>query len=205
MRSKFSRWGMTVLTMVSVATVVLLVTGWGSAMASSVSSVLVANTASNPAQVHEAGTANVHVTNTTAMPVNAQNLNTDTSGNLKVAQQGTADVNVTNSSLSVTPQAPITGGGSAVSGSTQLTTTSQIQLALPDATEVASALQIHMSPEIGNITLLDGGNVVAAFYGPAANAPSDIDLALTRPIQFDTAVCLSHGAGSCSLGWIGNN
>lgn len=81
---KFRRWGLSVLTMASVAAMVLLVTGWGSAMASSVSSVIVANTASNPAQVHEAGTANVHVTNT------------DANGNIKVAEQGTPSVNVQN-------------------------------------------------------------------------------------------------------------
>lgn len=94
--SKFRSWGLTVVTMASVATVVLLVTGWGSALAANVSSVIVANTPSSPAQVHEAGTANVNVTNTTAIPVNAKNLTTDGSGNLKVAEQGTPNVNVTN-------------------------------------------------------------------------------------------------------------
>jgi guanyl-specific ribonuclease Sa len=96
MRSNVLRWGLSALTMASLATVLLLVTGWGSAVAASVSSVLVTNSASNPAQVHEAGTANVNVTNTTAMPVNAKNLNTDTNGNLKVAEQGTPTVHVNN-------------------------------------------------------------------------------------------------------------
>jgi hypothetical protein len=45
--------------MVSVATVVLLVTGWGSALAANVGSVFVTNTASNPVPVHQQGTADV--------------------------------------------------------------------------------------------------------------------------------------------------
>ena len=89
--SKLRRWGLTVVTMVSVATVVLLVTGWGSAVAASVSSVIVANPASNP--------ANVKVTNTT--PLSVQESNTDTNGNIKVHEQGTANVNVTNTSVPV--------------------------------------------------------------------------------------------------------
>jgi hypothetical protein len=62
--SRLGRWGATVVTMVSVATVVLLVTGWGSAVAANVSSVFVTNTASNPVPVHEQGTANVAITGT---------------------------------------------------------------------------------------------------------------------------------------------
>lgn len=105
MRSKFRRWGLSALTMVSVATVVLLVTGWGSAVAASVQSVIVANTANNPVpvsvgslhtdtngnlKVAEQGTPTVHVDNT------------DGNGNVKVHEQGTANVNVTNNSLAVT-------------------------------------------------------------------------------------------------------
>jgi hypothetical protein len=84
------RWGVTVVTMVSVATVVLLLTGWGSAVAANVSSVLVTNTASNPVPVHEQGTASVKVTNTT--PVAVDETNTDANGDLKVHEQGTASV-----------------------------------------------------------------------------------------------------------------
>lgn len=67
--SRLGRWCATVVTMVSVATVVLLVTGWGSALAANVSSVLVANKPSNPVPVQEQGTADVNVTNTTPMSV----------------------------------------------------------------------------------------------------------------------------------------
>jgi hypothetical protein len=76
--------------MVSVATVVLLVTGWGSAVAANVSSVFVTNTASNPVPVHEQGTGKVQVTNTTPLPVSETN--TDGNGNIKVHEQGTANV-----------------------------------------------------------------------------------------------------------------
>jgi len=62
--NRFRKWGLSVLTMVSVATAVLLVTGWGSALASSVGSlnatqVLVTNTTTNPAYVKETGTVPV--------------------------------------------------------------------------------------------------------------------------------------------------
>jgi hypothetical protein len=88
--SRLGRWGVTVVTMVSVATVVLLITGWGSALAANVTSVLVTNTASNPVPVHQQGTANVNVTNTT--PVSVNEINTDANGNIKVHEQGTANV-----------------------------------------------------------------------------------------------------------------
>lgn len=94
MRSRLPKWGLTVLTMASVATVVLLVTGWGSAVAAPIASVFVANTSSNPVPVQQQGTADVNVTNTTPLPVH--DTNTDASGNLKVHEQGTANVNVTN-------------------------------------------------------------------------------------------------------------
>ena len=67
--NRLGRWAVTVVTMVSVATVVLLVTGWGSALAANVSSVLVANGPSNPVPVQQQGTADVNITNTTPMSV----------------------------------------------------------------------------------------------------------------------------------------
>jgi uncharacterized protein (DUF58 family) len=86
--SKLTRWGLSVLTMASVATAVLFATGWQSALASSVSSVFVTNTSNNPVPVNGAvtvsGTPTVHVNNT------------DGSGNLKVAEQGTPTVHVNN-------------------------------------------------------------------------------------------------------------
>jgi hypothetical protein len=76
--------------MASVAAALLLVTGWGSAVASSVSSVFVTNTSSNPVPVN--GTVTVSGTPS----VNVGNLHTDTNGNLKVAEQGTPTVHVNN-------------------------------------------------------------------------------------------------------------
>jgi hypothetical protein len=67
--SRLGRWGLTVVTMVSVATVVLLVTGWGSALASSASLVLVANRPSNPVPVQQQGTADVNVANSAPLSV----------------------------------------------------------------------------------------------------------------------------------------
>ncbi len=80
---------MTVVTMVSVATVALLITGWGSALAANVSSVFVTNTASNSVPVQQQGTASVNITNT-SVPVHDTNV--DSNGNLKVHEQGTANV-----------------------------------------------------------------------------------------------------------------
>jgi hypothetical protein len=87
---RLGRWGLTVVTMVSVVTLALLLTGWGSAIAANVSSVFVTNTAASPVPVHQQGTANVNVTNTTPMPVSETN--TDANGNIEVHEQGTANV-----------------------------------------------------------------------------------------------------------------
>jgi hypothetical protein len=74
---------------------VLLVSGWGSAVASSVSSVFVTNTSANPVPVN--GTVAV----TSGSPLGVREANTDANGNVKVHEQGTASVNVTNSTLHV--------------------------------------------------------------------------------------------------------
>jgi hypothetical protein len=62
-------------------TIILLATGWGSAVAAQISSVIVTNDAAH------------------AVPVRDQN--TDANGNIKVHEQGTASVNVTNTTLAV--------------------------------------------------------------------------------------------------------
>jgi len=103
--NKFLRWGVSVLTMMSVAVVVLLVTGWGSAIASNVGSVLVANTASNPVPVTPTGTVPVHEQGT----ANVAEQNLDANGNIKVHEQGTANVNVTN-----TPSVGLAASGNTV-------------------------------------------------------------------------------------------
>lgn len=90
MRSKLTRWGLSVVTMASVATAVLFATGWQSALAAQVSSVFLTNTSSNPVPV--SGTVTVSGTPS----VNVGNLPTDTNGNLKVAEQGTPTVHVNN-------------------------------------------------------------------------------------------------------------
>jgi hypothetical protein len=66
---RLRRYGFTLIATTSLVTIVLLVTGWGSAMAGQVSGVLVTNTNANPVPVqavgtlpvHEQGTANVAV------------------------------------------------------------------------------------------------------------------------------------------------
>ena len=68
---KLRRYGLTVVTVGSVVTVVLLVTGWGTAAAAQITSVFVTNNAANPVPVRQQGTANVNVTNAT-VPVHEQ-------------------------------------------------------------------------------------------------------------------------------------
>lgn len=62
---------MTLVATLSLVTIVLLVTGWGSAAADNVASVIVANTTSKPVPVQE--------------------VNTDANRNIKVHEQGTAN------------------------------------------------------------------------------------------------------------------
>ena len=104
-------WVATVATTLSVATVVLLVTGWGSAVAANVGSVFVANQASNPVPVRQQGISDVKVTNAAAMPV--EETNTDGNGNIKVHEQGTANV-----SQSGTWNVGVTGTPTVKSGDT---------------------------------------------------------------------------------------
>ncbi len=74
---------MTLVATTSLVTIVLLVTGWGSAVAAQVTSVLVTNTASQPVPVQAVGT-------------------------VPVDEQGTASVNVTNTSVPVHEQGTAT-------------------------------------------------------------------------------------------------
>jgi hypothetical protein len=68
------RYGVTLAMTTSLVTIVLLVTGWGSAMAAQITNVLVSNTSANPVPVqavgtlpvHEQGTANVAVSGVVA-------------------------------------------------------------------------------------------------------------------------------------------
>jgi hypothetical protein len=169
----------------SVATLVLLVTGWGSALASSLSTaVIVANPATNPAKVHEQGIAKVAVQNA------------DASGNIKVHEQGTANVNVTNGSLPVTPPAPVTAGGGHYFCDAGASCTS--------ATITASELQINFTSTADEVVLYNGGSKVAEFLGPGSvfNAPNSIVVPLTRPISFDSAQCIGEVSDTCWVSWI---
>jgi hypothetical protein len=67
--------------------VILLATGWGTAVAAQITSVLVTNDAAHPVPVQEQ--------------------RADAQGNVRVHEQGTADVNVTNASLPVHEQGTV--------------------------------------------------------------------------------------------------
>ena len=186
MKSKLTRWGLTVVTMVSVATVVLLVTGWGSAAASATMNVIVGNTASNPVPVHET--------------------NTDASGNIKVHEQGTASVNVTNTSVPVrgnltVSQSPITGGGGRVVGCFG----DEIECDTPSEV-TATALEIDMGPTITSCSLATAdGTVVADFNGPAFGGRAHIAVPLSRPISFEKVEPSGGNADTCSVSWVGDS
>jgi hypothetical protein len=149
-------------------------------------SVTVNNTTTNPVPVD--------VTNT-SLAVREQNL--DGSGNVKVHEQGTANVNVTNSSLTVAPPAPITGGGL------------DLSIGCPaafglGASVVASALTFHLGAGVANVELRTGTSSIAYWaVGPAFGGPADVNLALDRPISFDTIECT--GSGTLAGGTVGNS
>lgn len=171
--SKFRRWGLSALTMASVATLVLLVTGWGSAMAASVSSVIVANPASNPAQVH--------VTNT------------DANGNVKVAEQGTPNVNVQNF-----PSSQTVSGSVSVSNFPDAPTTSQIA---GDETLVSAGTSAILVPPTDvsryrEVTLYLGTPTVK---GGAGADVSCVVLTGTAPLQFLLDRFSATGVGTIAI------
>lgn len=121
----------------------------------------------------------------------------DANGNVKIHEQGTANVNVTNSSLSIAPRSAVTSGSFSLS------------MGCPQTADgfdtTASALSIHMTDGVAYLALhhtSDSGLPPAQFYGPANDGNSSIDLALERPIRFDSVSC--SGSGSVSVGTVGN-
>ena len=133
--------------------------------------------------------APVTIVNTVANPV-------PVAGTMKVAgevlaqQSGTWSVEVSNfpEPSEVTP---IRGGGqsdfmaSGASHSYGLKT-------------VASGISIQFSNGARDVIFRNGGQIVARFPGP-----STVNLALSRPLEFDAIECGGSG-GVCDVGWIGN-
>jgi len=140
---------------------------------------------------------NVIVKNTPAQAVPVREQNLDGSGDVKVHEQGTANVNVTNGSLTVATAAPITGGAI------------NVGIPCPSAfalggSVVASALTFHLGAGVTNVVLRTGTSLVAYWaVGPGLGGPADIDLALDRPISFDTIECT--GSGTLAGGIVGNS
>lgn len=122
----------------------------------------------------------------------------DGNGNVKVHEQGTANVNVANAALPVVPTPPpVTGGGddrSLNAGNDQVPF---------DPPAMASALTITLLGDVAAFVIKYKGNTVAAFWGPTYGGHSSYDLALTRPIEFDSMTCATGPTGTCSVGWIG--
>src|SRR5262245_60158704 len=150
-------------------------------------------------KVHEQGTADVNVTNAT-VPVheqgtaNTREQNTDGDGNIKVHEQGTAKVHVANERLSVvTPSISADGGERGGDCSTSFDF---------DYPQTATALSIHMDSGVQAINFKSGPYYPAPFLGPASDGNASIELALTRPVEFDRIECV--GTGSYSVSWIGN-
>jgi len=185
-------------------TIIMLVTGWGSAVAANVSSVFVTNTASNPVPVTPTGTVPVHEQGT----AKTKEQNVDADGNVKVHEQGTANVNVTNSSLAVTPQAPITDGGGSTGCSGAFPAGNVCDFG---GTETASVLSIHMTDGVGQLQLGDGHaitgliHVAASFEGPNGGGNSTIIVALPRPVSFQAIWCSGSSGDFCSVSWVGDS
>ena len=176
----------------------LTATGWGSAVADSISKVFVTNDPAHPVpvqeqrtdasgniKVHEQGTANANVTNDSAHPV-------------PVHEQGTANVNVTNS-LSVGSQEPITAGSGSVDLVSAGNTVNFGQAGI--ATEV----QLHMTSDVAGVFFLYGTDHPATFLGPSSGAQADIVVPLSRPIKFDGLQCIGDGTGRCDIAWVGGS
>ena len=157
--------GRDLLTMVPVAAVVLLVTGWGSAVAASVTSVLVTNTASHPVPVRQLGTANVNLTNTTAIPVHEANA--DANGNIKVHEQGTAKV-----AESGTWNVGITGTPAVKSGDTTTV------LGEGGNVDVSPGQQFVLNPNNTDVSAYREVTVYLSFVGGEFNSNTDL-VALT--------------------------
>jgi hypothetical protein len=145
-------------------------------------------------KVHEQGTAAVHEQGTAAVNV--------TNASVPVHEQGTADVNVTNSSLSVAPPAPITDGGNfQIVGGGQTTTLAGVA--------TATALAIHLTSGVHELVLSLGPLTptyrgLAWFLGPGNIGRSDLVLPLSRPVKFDTIICMAPAIDECSVSWVGN-
>lgn len=177
---RFGTWGLSLVTMVSVATAVLLVTGWGSAMASSLSltGVIVKNPIANPANMHEVGTANVNVTNAT--PLSVQATNTDAQGNIKVHEQGTANVNVTNST-------PLP-----VSGSIGITGTPTVSIAGTPSVSLSGTPSVTVgnfpdAPKTAIIGRSDGGPVQVPAQGSVVVFSGDVSAYRELTLYLDEA------------------
>jgi hypothetical protein len=155
---------------------ILLATGWGSAVAAQISSVFVTNDAAH------------------AVPVHANN--TDANGNLKVHEQGTANVQGT---VNV-EQVPVTSGGDFAIIDCSGEGTQEVHQG------VATALVIHMQSGVDAMQLRNSGSLILDLEGPGDGALADVNLPLTRPIQFNTIECISSSAANrLIVGWIGNN
>ena len=133
------------LATLSLVTIVLLVTGWGSAAAANISSVFVTNGSSNP------------------VPVREQNLD---GSNIRVHEEGTANVNVT----SVARLQAATTGASLGDVNTGNTGHGQEVIGL----STAQALAFHMTSGVNSVELKDGSSVVADFWGPVHDGQADV-------------------------------
>jgi hypothetical protein len=181
MRGGWRRYAAGAGGMLALATVIVLATGWGTAVAAQITSVLVTNDAAHPVPIQEQ--------------------RADAQGNVKVHEQGTANVNVTNSSLSVAEPAPITAGG----GARQVPTQTNVRV----GTTTATALSIRMTDGIQFVALNDEAvlGTPVEFFGPALGGNASVVLTLAHPVRFDAIFCTGATLGSgdyCSVSWVGD-
>ena len=134
---------------------------------------------------------NVIVANTDDMPVPVKQQGS-------IALTGTADVNVTNSSLSVTPQPPVTEGGNFFQADGGQTANFGSDL-------TASALMVTFTAAAFSVSLRNDGQTVAFFFGPASvTGNRSYQLALNRPVSFDSVACTGPASETCGISWVGN-
>jgi hypothetical protein len=173
---RFKQYAIGATAMLALVVAVVLATGSGSAVAAQISSVFVTNDAAH------------------AVPVHSNN--TDANGNLKVHEQGTANVQGT---VNVN-QVPVTSGGDFAIIDCSGEGTQEIHQG------VATALVIHMESGVDDMQIRKSGSLILDLEGPGDGALANVNLPLTRPIQFDSIECISSSsANRLIVSWIGNN
>jgi hypothetical protein len=101
----WKKYGLGAASMLVLVIAILLVSGWGTAVADQLNNVFVTNTSANPVPV--SGTLTIN--NPPASPLAVRETNTDANGNIKVDEQGTVQVGGSVSVSNLPGTQPVSG------------------------------------------------------------------------------------------------